>query len=67
MPYYHIRYNIYENQGAPVEKEVWTMFETPTDDFELRRHFEDKHQSQTSIIMSKVINLEEFELNHHKE
>jgi quinol monooxygenase YgiN len=64
MTYYHLRYNVYEDAGFPVEKERWMMFDQPSNDFQVKQHLEREHGNKVSIIVSKVISLEEFELNH---
>jgi hypothetical protein len=64
MTHYHIRYNVYEQEGFPVEKERWVIFDGPVDDTHLRQHLEKEHSDMVSIILSKQISKEEFEGNH---
>ena len=65
MTYYHLRYNVYRHpQGFPVENERWMMFEEHLDDFQMKKYLEKEHGNIVSIIVSKEICLEEFELNH---
>jgi hypothetical protein len=66
MTYYHLRYNVYEKAGYPVEKERWIQSDLPLDDTKAREHLEQEHQYQVSIITWKVICLEEFEMSHVK-
>jgi hypothetical protein len=66
MTYYHLRYNVYEAPGFAVEKERWIQSKKPLNETEAREHLETEHQNTVSIIMWKVICLEEFELNHEK-
>lgn len=62
--YYHLRYNVYEDAGAPVEKETWIKFEHQADESEIREHLATKHLDKVSIIFSKEIDIEEFEQFH---
>jgi len=66
LTYYHIRYNVYEEAGFPVEKEIWVMFDGPINDFKVKQHLEAEHGNFVSIIVSKEICLQEFELNNQK-
>ena len=63
MTYYHLRYNVYEEPGFPIEKERWMMFNEHVDDFQVRKGLEQEHGNTVSIIVSKEICLEEFEKN----
>lgn len=66
MTYYHLRYNVYEAPGFALEKERWIQSKMPLNDIQARAHLEEEHQNTVSIIMWKVICLEEFELTHDK-
>jgi len=66
LTYYHIRYNVYEEAGFPVEKERWMMFDGPTNDFMVKQNLEAEHGYLVSVIVSKEICLQEFELNNQK-
>jgi hypothetical protein len=66
MTYYHLRYNIYEEPGFPVEKERWVTFNSTCNDHEVKEYLEREHQNVVSIIMSKVICREEFELSQNR-
>ena len=66
MSYYHIRYNVYEEAGFKVEKERWMMFDGPTNDCMVKKHLESEHADTVSVIVSKEIRLQEFELNNQK-
>ena len=63
MTYYHLRYNVYEEPGFPVEKERWMMFDESIDDFQVRKRLEQEHGNTVSVIVSKAICLEEFEMH----
>jgi hypothetical protein len=65
MTYYHLRYNVYAHAGAAVEKERWVTFEFPLDDSQIRQQLEREHHQPVSIILSKVICREEFELTRN--
>jgi hypothetical protein len=62
--YYHLRYNVYESAGSPVEKETWIEFKHRVDESNIREHLEAKHKNKVSIILCKEICLEEFEGVH---
>lgn len=64
MNYYHLRYNVYENQGSAVEKERWIESTLPLNDSTTKAQLEQEHEEVVSIITLKTICLEEFELNH---
>lgn len=64
MTYYHLRYNVYEEAGFPVEKETWIKFDEPADESMIKQHLETKHQNTVTIISRKEICLEEFEQVH---
>ncbi|RYE29287.1 MAG: hypothetical protein EOP48_32725 [Sphingobacteriales bacterium] len=64
--YYHLRYNVYEPPGSPVEKERWIKFDKFVDESIIRVDLETKHQNKVSLILCKEICLEEFEQNHLK-
>ena len=64
MTYFHIRYNVYEEAGFPVEKERWIMFDQSFNDYEVKQLLEREHGNTVSIIVSKEICQEEFELNN---
>jgi hypothetical protein len=66
MTYYHLRYNIYEEPGFAVEKERWVTFDSTRNDHEVKEFLESEHQNVVSIIMSKLICLEEFELSQKR-
>lgn len=61
MNYYHLRFNVYEQSGAPIEKETWTHFENARDESQIRDFLEAKHKNKVSMILSKEICLEEFQ------
>ena len=63
MNSYHLRYNVYEDRASPVEIEKWVMFDNPQDDLTVRKHLEDEHKNTVSIILSKSICLEEYDLH----
>ena len=67
MTYYHLRFNVYEPPGAPVEKETWIKFDIPLDGSQIRQHLEREHRNMVSIILCKEINLEEFDQLHSAE
>jgi hypothetical protein len=60
MTYYHIRYNIYPLQTAPVEKEEWLAFETTHNEQQLKRLLIDKYGVNVSIILHQVIAEEKY-------
>lgn len=62
--YYHVRYNVYEPPGSPVEKENWIKFDKWLDQSAMKEFLEIKHQNKVSIILCKEICLEEFEQDH---
>lgn len=62
MNYYHLRYNVYEDAAA-VEKERWLQFNNHLDDCQVKLFLEEEHRHPVSIIMSKEICLEEYELS----
>lgn len=64
MNYYHVRFNVYEQPGFPVEKETWMNFDEPLDSSRIRQHLEKEHQNTVSIILCKEICLEEFKQLH---
>jgi hypothetical protein len=64
MNYYHLRFNVYEQSGVPVEKEMWIRFDDPLDDSRIREYLEVKHKNKVSMIVSKEICLEEFQQTH---
>lgn len=64
--YYHLRYNVYQHAGAPVEKETWIKFDHPVDESVMRDYLAKQHQDKVSIILFKEICLEEFEQVHSK-
>jgi hypothetical protein len=64
MTYYHLRFNVYESPGFPIEKETWINLEVPLDDWRMRQRLEKEYQNKVSIIVSKVICLEEFKKVH---
>ena len=62
--YYHLRYNVYQDAGAPVEKESWIKFDDPADESVIKEYLATKHQDKVSIILAKEICKEEFEQDH---
>lgn len=66
MNYYHLRYNVYEKFGFAVEKERWMESQTPLNDFQVREQLEKEYKNTVSIILSKSICREEFELSNNR-
>lgn len=64
MSYYHLRFNVYEQSGFPVEKETWTNFDESVDESQIRAFLEAEHKNKVSLILSKEICLEEFQQIH---
>ncbi len=62
--YYHLRYNVYEPPGSPVEKEAWIKFDKRVDESEIKEHLEAKHSNKVSIILCKDVCVEEFDGVH---
>lgn len=60
MTCYHIRYNIYSQHGAPVEKEEWLSFNTKRNEEQVKRFLIDKCGSDVSIILHQVIAEEQY-------
>jgi hypothetical protein len=60
MTFYHIRYNIYPLQGAPVEKEEWLTFPAKHNEQQLKRLLIDKNGAKVSIILHQVIGEEQY-------
>jgi hypothetical protein len=57
---YHIRYNIYPLNGAPVEKEEWLSFDSKRDEGQVKRFLIDKCGLDVSIILHQVIGEEQY-------
>jgi hypothetical protein len=62
--YYHLRYNVYQDAGAPVEKETWIKFDDRADESVIKEYLATKHHDTISIILAKEICAEEFEQAH---
>ena len=60
MVCYHIRYNIYPLNAAPVEKEEWLTFNTKHNEQQLKRLLIDKWGLDVSIILHQVIAKEQY-------
>jgi hypothetical protein len=63
MYYYHLRYNLYGGAGFAVEEERWLEFTEQLDDTQVKHHLEAEHQQPVTIILSKNISYEEYELS----
>ena len=64
MTFYHIRYNIYPEQGGPVEKEDWLALTTNHNEQQLKRLLINSSGTKVSIILHHVICEEEYRNNY---
>lgn len=64
MTNYHLRYNIYQSPGSPIERERWLQFDNPLNNQQVKEFLELEHGNKVSMILCKVICQEEFELIH---
>jgi hypothetical protein len=60
MIFYHIRYNTYPSNAAPVEKDEWLAFSTPHNEQQLKRLLIDRSRTDISIILHRLVCEQEY-------